>query len=81
MAYYSIPMLAKSRNYKMCFRKEVSFFLSELHNVIELYPKAMDLVLITMTRRAHKFPKFGPEVRFLSKQLSGVNSDPRQIIN
>lgn len=41
MAYYDIPKLTENRNYKMCFRKDVCFFFqSELHNMIELYPKA-----------------------------------------
>lgn len=41
----------------------------------------MDLVLITMTWHAHRFMLFGLEVRLVSKQQSGMNSNPRQIIN
>lgn len=41
----------------------------------------MDLVLIAMTWHAHRFMQFGLEVKLISKQESGVNSDPRQIIN
>lgn len=39
MAYYSILQLTESRNYKMCFRKEVCPPPIKLNNVVQLYPK------------------------------------------